>query len=511
MSRLEPNGEPSMEEILASIRKIIAEEPTGARASPAPGRASAASPAPQKSGFLSREAFLRDSRPNSDLEPEPAPLPIAPAAPVQSTKEKDPFDRPLPAGTASANPAPGGINLPFGNAASAAATSDAPQSAPAQNGRAEPYFPRLNEASPAPSPVGTVAPAAPAESKSSAIEDQLNDLLSDAAPAAATSEPVKASEPLAPKAVTAPENDDPFSFELGPSPFAARTEDVPAPSPAYLTAKSEAMDWASRNEPKSQSKPEVAPEPVIVAEPAPALVVEPVRIAQPAQASAPILKVEPAPLETPQPAKKEEPAQIAAASTAPLSPAPVSPAPFAFPSISTLGNSAPASNLSSSFSLPSVSATIGPATSNAPAAPVTPPAAQIPTATVSATPIYDRATRSYDSGERLSASLSRLQADADDSFRRAIAPPTNAPRTEAAKIQPVSVTATVPAETPAPTPSLPARTGDNSQREMEDAVADLLRPMLRTWLAENMPRIVERALRREMLEKLNPGQKNAAE
>jgi cell pole-organizing protein PopZ len=46
-------------------------------------------------------------------------------------------------------------------------------------------------------------------------------------------------------------------------------------------------------------------------------------------------------------------------------------------------------------------------------------------------------------------------------------------------------------------------------RTMEDAVADLLRPLLKTWLAENMPKIVERALRREMTERLLPDQKNS--
>jgi cell pole-organizing protein PopZ len=54
---------------------------------------------------------------------------------------------------------------------------------------------------------------------------------------------------------------------------------------------------------------------------------------------------------------------------------------------------------------------------------------------------------------------------------------------------------------PAPTEVAPA------DRSMEDAMADLLRPLLRTWLAENMPKIVERALRREMTERLLPGQK----
>jgi cell pole-organizing protein PopZ len=48
-------------------------------------------------------------------------------------------------------------------------------------------------------------------------------------------------------------------------------------------------------------------------------------------------------------------------------------------------------------------------------------------------------------------------------------------------------------------------------RAIEDTVADLLRPMLRTWLAENMPKIVERALRREISERLLPGQKSTYE
>ena len=49
------------------------------------------------------------------------------------------------------------------------------------------------------------------------------------------------------------------------------------------------------------------------------------------------------------------------------------------------------------------------------------------------------------------------------------------------------------------------------QRSMEDTVADLLRPMLKTWLADNMPKIVERALRREMSERNLSEHKTAAE
>lgn len=50
-----------------------------------------------------------------------------------------------------------------------------------------------------------------------------------------------------------------------------------------------------------------------------------------------------------------------------------------------------------------------------------------------------------------------------------------------------------------------------AQRATEDALAELLRPMLRSWLAENMPKIVERALRQELAGKVNDDQKTAAE
>ena len=39
-------------------------------------------------------------------------------------------------------------------------------------------------------------------------------------------------------------------------------------------------------------------------------------------------------------------------------------------------------------------------------------------------------------------------------------------------------------------------------RTLEDAVVELLRPMLRQWLDDNMPRIVEKALKVEMADSL---------
>lgn len=44
-------------------------------------------------------------------------------------------------------------------------------------------------------------------------------------------------------------------------------------------------------------------------------------------------------------------------------------------------------------------------------------------------------------------------------------------------------------------------------RTLEDAVADMLRPMLQQWVADNMPRIIERALRTEVARTAKPGQK----
>jgi len=41
-------------------------------------------------------------------------------------------------------------------------------------------------------------------------------------------------------------------------------------------------------------------------------------------------------------------------------------------------------------------------------------------------------------------------------------------------------------------------------RTLEDTVVDLLRPMLRQWLDENMPRMVEKALRIELAQSVKP-------
>ena len=74
--------------------------------------------------------------------------------------------------------------------------------------------------------------------------------------------------------------------------------------------------------------------------------------------------------------------------------------------------------------------------------------------------------------------------------------------------------ATVPAlHVPPPVPSLPpaaeapAQPSVATAAPIEDSTADLLRPMLRQWLAENMPRMVEKALHIEVAESVKSTKK----
>lgn len=59
---------------------------------------------------------------------------------------------------------------------------------------------------------------------------------------------------------------------------------------------------------------------------------------------------------------------------------------------------------------------------------------------------------------------------------------------------------------PGPAPSPPhGAAPPTAGRTLEDAVADMLRPMLQQWVADNMPRIIERALRVEVAKTVKPG------
>ncbi len=59
----------------------------------------------------------------------------------------------------------------------------------------------------------------------------------------------------------------------------------------------------------------------------------------------------------------------------------------------------------------------------------------------------------------------------------------------------------------APPPPLPASGVAAGEAGIEDATADLLRPMLRQWLSDNMPRMVEKALHIELAESIKAPRK----
>jgi uncharacterized protein len=60
---------------------------------------------------------------------------------------------------------------------------------------------------------------------------------------------------------------------------------------------------------------------------------------------------------------------------------------------------------------------------------------------------------------------------------------------------------------PPPPPPPAAVASDASAGAIEDTTADLLRPMLRQWLSDNMPRMVEKALSIELAESVKSNRK----
>ena len=74
-----------------------------------------------------------------------------------------------------------------------------------------------------------------------------------------------------------------------------------------------------------------------------------------------------------------------------------------------------------------------------------------------------------------------------------------------APVKPVSEGGAVEAPAPAAVSAAPAPA--SAARSFEDVVSDMLRPMLQKWVQENMPRIMEKALRSEMQRTLGPGGK----
>jgi cell pole-organizing protein PopZ len=488
-----------MEEILASIRKIIAEDTSGSRmpppapprAQPSPVRPNAGvkpAASPQR-GFMSREAFMKS--PASAEEPGEKRFftPVTPQDPLPAT-EAGPKPGASEPGSAKASPLPAARDEVTAEAEPAPAkseTSSALKKADVQSNASEQAQPGGKSiAADVKAIVEAEQKSAPPESKSEAqiIDAQLVELLGEdlkalreagerqewtnAPTLAAAAKVAPSAEPLTQKpqeqaasvngaapavaAQTAPRpetpdvsdaNADPFAFDLGPSPFLPRSLAGKAPEQKISTAPEVDRRTAAETAPASAPAPQRA----LTArqsdeQPKPAAPIQ----GMPNGASVFSQAARPAPV-------------------APRNPEPAAPRP------------AP-------FAVPSVSATLGPHRRLEPLSESFRPAA--PEQSKPAPPSPDPFPfRDFRSKPEPSPEPARPQIES--------------------RLQPAPAASSLSALPPLDAEADPVIGGD---RTMEDAVADLLRPLLKTWLAENMPKIVERALRREMTERLLPGQKN---
>ncbi|WP_143111389.1 DUF2497 domain-containing protein [Hyphomicrobium facile] len=543
MSRLESTAEPSMEEILASIRKIIAEDSSGLRSPSAPPRPGApfspamkTSPAPSPSaptpqrGFMSREAFLKSSHP-ADTEPEIKPAHSfsnpAPSIDAEKPSRSRPAEDSRESGTAAAkaerrtpsftpiekNDFPAAEPAPTQRNGSASPEAS-PKSVTVESITIESISIETIAAQAEPIEPAVVVDATPVdvhpvvESDTARIEAQLAELLNDdlnalrqgrSAPAHDTVVGKEEGPAVSPSKTPsdAPSNEpadsvDPFAFDLGPSPFAKSEPKIELQPEAKADLKIEPK-FEPKIEPKFEAKiepklePKIEPKFEAKAEPKFEAKFEPkVEPARPIEA-APAPKPAMAPFEPP--FANARPAYSGANETPVNGAANGSHASHAFEVSKSAGfgsSEAPASAQKprQTFVVPSVSATLGPSRKLEPLSEafrpsygLSPPQQVLPTAELAPEPVAQQPVRSPEpvrTGQEPSAAPA-LRSESNESTL------------------------------PATSLSNELTTGD---RPMEDAVADLLRPLLKTWLAENMPKILERALRREMSERLLPGQKN---
>jgi len=510
MSRFEPNVEPSMEEILASIRKIIAEDTSGSRAPPSPPAASGLSASrssqPMKSGaaphggFMSREAFMRSSEdpagqryftPVTPHDPMPA-AKAASAPKPEIEKIEEPVARPTSGDdgrVAATNPAIDAQQV------TAKAEPDV---------RAEAAKPDLNEhvevktvveeeqksLTPEPKSEAAVVETPPVETTAdeelrSARDVDLEAFANIPERRETLGEDRETPRNGAPAAPASQSKSNPEFSPIGeprhdersvPASEAKLNGSASAPMTSH-EAKS-APATAEGNEGNDPFSFDLGPSPFAA------------RMAAEKAGELKNTSV-PAPHET---SSRSLPPRNEAAPRSDLDRPKINGAVNGFahspdssrPDVSRSdfsrshertpdGSSSP--RPAAPFAVPSVSATLGPHRRLEPLSEAFKPAPQ----------------SSYPRPETplLDAFSSR------DFMRSKDVEPSRA----------VSDTRLLPED-----PQISSDALDNSltggDRTMEDAVADLLRPLLKTWLAENMPKIVERALRREMTERLLPGRKN---
>ena len=471
MTTLDHGAEPSMEDILASIRKIIAEEPPGSRPVAPLQRAM-----PSSTAVLDRPPLHRE--PLSELRP----------AAIEPYLRSSPAQTGVPAYPSASVP----LAEPVKPAAERAAIARA----------AEPEFEK---------------PSMPGKS----IDDQLADLLGDAPAISQSSAQPPASDPLASSAASSAETDpsvdvvakltgwpspaetsdaapkahepeprpgftvsragyvpgakdnddelvDPFDFDLGPSPFELKVQKTIDPAKPADAAAAKDQKAPEQNFAEAAIKPSIAAA-VAEALKESATAIQPDAAEKIATGVAPA-QAAPAPMparEVMREVKFVTPIGAASSDVPRFDPRPV-------------GNKEPVFDATK----PSVTATLPPQKSEA----------------------------------ELDAAVAQSKAQAAASpppkSTSANAAPSSSARASASSIEePAVVTDIHDDERAAPSSSSQnALTfAEPSQSAIEDSVADLLRPMLKNWLAENMPKIVERALRREFSEQSRTEQKSAAE
>lgn len=421
MTRLDVSSEPSMEDILASIRKIIAEDPPGSRPSPAPVQRAPAGAALSSFG----RGLFQDPLFQSDRVSEP----IAALEPY------------LKASPAKADVS-GFAATPFFPKVS---ETKSPES------RIEPEFAPLAETKPSPSVAPEGAPVA------LSVDAQLSDLLGDALP-------------IEPSAAVAPAVTATAHAEMTKPAVDYIAKLMARPNEAMASQISTAANAETPAGPETRAGFTVSRDGFVPAETSIAAERDPFDF-----------DLGPSPFQTK--AIETKPAAVETV---------VALVPFTEPAPALqIDEPTPASV---QFVMPSIAATIPPAASTVELA--VKPAVQGNTAEAGV--IIAMAPAESVEVKAAAAPLAEVAASPNDAIETVVPsldyaiPVTAAAIINAHEAQPIEQT-------------------EFTQRTMEETVADLLRPMLRSWLAEHMPKIVERALRRELSEEFHSEHKTAAE
>ena len=556
MTRADPSGEPSMEDILASIRKIIAEDPPGSRPAPEPRpqlSQSLASPSLASPSLAPSQAFRtlqRESEaPAQASVPSPEPYlrsgsqPFQPMSAFQSASTPEP--RQAYADPFAAAPAP--INAQPARSLSvddqlSELLGEVPMSesmtAPAPIAR-----PVSRSISASPGFIAKMTAQTVAQDEHAAEHQEHHHVSSsndaglagglehaaavaNAAPAL-HAEPVERAQPepaiaeragftvsragYIPDAPVEKNQHNPFDFQLGPSPFAGKlyaadpvlpSSTVPATEPALRAnpanlgsiVPSRHFDFSETEEAHKPSLRMPRPVPGFEprgeahaagarAEPAiEAAVAEPVVAAELEPIAASAVRVSPAIADV-----ETQPAPVAIAEPV------IEPNAGPLPQVMTLETLLPPSPV---------------AIAEAAAPPVETP---LPAAEI-ATPVVADESPAAQQGELAAEYLAENEAMTPDVEAEEAADDRDIGRGSmmyngaqsgagSSQFTPAFAHQQV---APYSEPNAP-------ERSMEDTVAELLRPMLKNWLAENMPNIVERALRREIEESFALEHKPAAE